>query len=268
MAAGVLLLCAWLSVGAQDTTTGSAILAPGMIQAMKDIKLGMSVAGRVDGVLVREGRRVRQGQVLMYLDRQAEDLEVQRRKLLLQDNSRLLELRSKEAVLLTQVASLRPLLATGAVSRKQLEDEEMALGTVAAERKALEMGKQREQVELELAVDAYERRHLRSPISGMVTKVVPRQGESVGAHEPLIHVVDVSRVRFVGNVPAAQGGRLREGSKVTIRLGVQDASPSRQARVVFVSPVADPASGLVEVIAEFDNPDGSVRPGIMGRLVF
>ena len=36
-----------------------------MIQAMKDIKLGMSVPGRVDGVLVREGRQVRQGQILM-----------------------------------------------------------------------------------------------------------------------------------------------------------------------------------------------------------
>ena len=143
---GVLLLCSWAVVCAQNSTVGAAILAPGMIQAMKDIKLGMSVPGRVDGVLVREGRQVRQGQVLMYLDRQAEELEVQRRRLLLKDNARLLELRSKENVLITQVASLSPLLATGAVSRKQLEYEEMALGAVAAERKALEMGKQREQV--------------------------------------------------------------------------------------------------------------------------
>jgi hypothetical protein len=37
--------------------------------------------------------------------------------------------------------------------------------------------------------------------------------------------------------------------------------------VVFVSPVADPSSGLLEVIAEFENFDGSVRPGISGRLL-
>jgi multidrug efflux pump subunit AcrA (membrane-fusion protein) len=38
--------------------------------------------------------------------------------------------------------------------------------------------------------------------------------------------------------------------------------------LVFVSPVTDPSSGLVEVIAEFDNADGVVRPGITGRLLF
>jgi multidrug efflux pump subunit AcrA (membrane-fusion protein) len=37
---------------------------------------------------------------------------------------------------------------------------------------------------------------------------------------------------------------------------------------VFVSPVTDAASGLVEVIAEFDNADGSVKPGVSGRLIF
>jgi RND family efflux transporter MFP subunit len=251
------------SVGASGAT---GVLAPGVTQAMKDIKLGMTVAGRVDGVLVREGARVRAGQVLLHLDRQTEELEVQRRRLLLQDDSRLQELRSKEVVLAEQVNALRPLLTSGAVSRKQMEDEEMALGAVVAERKALEIAKQREQVELDLAVEAFERRHLRSPIQGTVTKVVPRMGESIGAHEPLVYVVDTSRVRFVGNIPAAQGALLRVGAQVTLRLGAESGI-TRTARVMFVSPVADPASGLVEVIAEFDNPDGSVRPGIMGRLV-
>lgn len=256
-----------VGVGAQDKPS-AAVLAPGMTQAMKDTKLGMSVAGRVDAVLVREGQRVRAGQVLLHLDRQAEALEVQRRKLLLQDTSRLQELRGKEVVLKTQIESLRPLVGTGAVSRKVLEDEEMALGTVMSERKALEIAKQREQVELNLAQDAYERRHLRSPIHGVVTRVVPKTGESIGAHEPLVNVVDVSRVRFVGNIPAAQGARLREGAKVKIQFGAQDSNLSRTAKVVFVSPVTDPASGLIEVIAEFDNADGSIRPGVMGRLAF
>ena len=248
------------------TGGASAVLAQGVTQAIKDIKLGMTVAGRVDGVLISEGQRVRQGQVLLYQDKQAEELEVQRRRLLLQDNSRLNELRNKEVVLTEQVGSLRSLLSTGAVSRKQLEDEEMSLNAVVAERKALEIGKQREQVELEMAIEAFERRHLRSPINGIVTKVVPRTGESIGAHEPVVHVVDISRVRFMGNIPVAQGALLRVGAQVKLRLGV-DPGITRNARVTFVSPIADPASGLVEVIAEFDNPDGAVRPGVTGRLV-
>ena len=218
-------------------------------------------------MLVREGSRVRQGQLLMHLDRTLEELEVQRRRLLVEDRARLEELKQKEKTLIQQVESLRPLLATGGVSRKQAEDEEMVLGAVIAERKALEASKQRERVELALAQEAYERRHLRSPIDGVITKVALRVGESVAPHEPLISVVDTSRVRFLGTIPARTGTKLQVGAMVKIEL-VQDGQPrSRLARVVFVSPVTDPSSGLIEVIAEFENADGSVRPGISGRML-
>lgn len=252
-------------VAALPSTSSIAI---GVTQAVHDVKLSMTVAGRIDAVLVREGARVRQGQLLMHLDRALEALEVQRRQLLLDDNARLQELKLKEATLMAQVAALRPLLPTGGVSRKQLEDEEMSLGAVSAERKAIEASKARERVELALAQEAFERRHLRSPIDGVVTKVALRVGESVGPHEPVISVVDTSRVRFMGTVPARGGVPLRVGSTVKIELGQEATSRSRTAKVVFVSPITDPSSGLVEIIAEFDNPDGAVRPGISGRLVF
>lgn len=239
---------------------------PGVTQAMRDVKLAMTVAGRIEAVAVREGDQVRRGQVLLHLDRALEDLEVRRRRVLLDDNSRLLELREKEKTLQSQVQSLRPLLESGAVSRKQLEDEELALGAVVAERNALEAAKKREQVELDLAIESYERRHLRSPIHGVVSKILLRLGESVGPSEPVVHVVDVSRVRFMGTLPSQAGSRLKVGQSVTIKLGTDMLT--RQARVVFVSPVTDAASGLIEVIAEFDNSDGSVRPGISGRLQF
>lgn len=249
-------------------TTAAVLSAAGVTQALRDVKLSTTVAGRIDGMMVREGSRVRQGQLLMHLDRSLEELEVQRRRVLFEDRSRLEELKQKEKILMEQVASLRPLLAAGGVSRKQAEDEEMALGAVVAERKALEASKERERVELAQAQDAYERRHLRSPIDGVITKVALHVGESVGPHEPLVSVVDTRRVRFMGTVPARTGTKLQVGATVKIEL-VQDGQPrSRLAKVVFVSPVTDPSSGLIEVIAEFENADGSVRPGISGRMLF
>lgn len=242
--------------------------APGITQAIRDLKLGLPVSGRVEGLFVREGDRVKPGQLLMHLDRTLEDLEVRRRQMLLQDDSRLRELLAKESTLTQQVAALRPLVEAGSAPRKQLEDEELVLGAVSADRKALEAAKRREQVELDLAVETFERRNLRSPIDGVVTKIVHRLGESVSPNEASIHVVDVSRVRFLGTVPWQLASRLRTGSAVSVRVGQDDGARARPARVVFVAPVADPASGLVEVIAEFDNQDGSVRPGVAGRMQF
>jgi RND family efflux transporter MFP subunit len=246
----------------------SGYSAPGVTQALRDVKLSVTVPGRIESMLVREGSRVQQGQLLLHLDRTLEELEIQRRRLLVQDRARIDELRMKERTLSEQIHALRPLLITGGVSRKQFEDEEMALGSVSAERKALEAAKEREQVELLLAQEAFERRHLRSPISGIVTKLAAREGESIGPSEPTITVVDTSRVRFIAAVPAAASQRLRTGASVRVELGQEVQVRQRVAQLVFVSPVTDPSSGLVEVIAEFDNPDGSVRPGITGRMLF
>ena len=255
-------------VAAPAVAPVSGLSAPGVTQALRDVKLSVTVPGRIESLLVREGSRVRQGELLLHLDRALEELEIQRRRLLVQDRARIDELRMKEKTLGEQVQSLRPLLQTGGVSRKQFEDEEMALGSVNAERRALEAAKEREQVELLLAQEAFERRHLRSPISGIVTKLAAREGESIGPSEPTITVVDTSRVRFIAAVPAAWSQRLRTGLSVRVDLGQESQLRPRTAQVVFVSPVTDPSSGLVEVIAEFDNPDGAVRPGITGRLQF
>ena len=246
----------------------SAQSAPlGITQALKEVKLGMTVAGRVDEILVREGMRVRKGELLLHLDRSLEDLEVKRREVMLEDVAKLEEMRIRERMLTEQVSHARVLLESGGVSRKQVEDEELALQTASAERKALEYAKRREKVELELAREAYERRHMRSPIDGVITKILPRVGESVPQNEPIVNVVDISRVRFNGTFPAASANKLRAGNVVTIRIQQEGKVLTRQARVSFVSPVADPSSGLVELIAEFDNPDGSVRPGMSGQIV-
>jgi RND family efflux transporter MFP subunit len=239
----------------------------GITQALSEVKLSLTVAGRVDAVLVREGSKVRKGDLLLHLDRSLEELEVRRRALMLADSAKLEELKKREKTQEDQVSDARKLLQSGGVSRKQVEDEQLTWQSTASERKALEFAKRREQVELDLAKEAFERRHLRSPIDGVVTKVIPHVGESVAQNEPVISVVDVSRVRFNGTFPAAGSSSLRVGDTVSIKIHQDNDTLIRQANLVFVSPVVDPSSGLVELIAEFDNLDGSVRPGMSGQIV-
>ena len=243
------------------------IPAPGVTQALREVKLSMTAAGRVEGLFVKEGDRVRKGDLLIHLDRTSEELEVQRRQLMLEDLARLEELKAREKTLTEQVAFAKELFSSGGLSRKQLEDEELAMRAVMAERQMLEVAKRREEVELGLSREAYERRHLRAPFDGVVTKVGYRVGESVAAHEPVLVLVDVSRVRFLSAVAPGAAARLKNGQVIGVQLGLGSATKDRRARIVFVAPTADPSSGLVEVIAEFDNPDGAVRPGITGHLM-
>lgn len=262
-----LLAAVWLlAAGFNAWAAPEEVLGPGFTQALKEAKLSLTVNGRVEGLMVREGDRVRRGDLLLHLDRTTEELEVRRRQLLLQDTARLEELRLREVTLAQQLGSARDLLANGTISRKQFEDEELTVRATVAERQALELAKQREEVELQLSREAFERRHLRAPQDGVVAKINFRVGESIAPHEPVLVLVDVSRVRFLSAVPPAAAARLKPGLTVSVLLGTDARAVVRRARVSFVSPTADPASGLVEVTAEFDNPDGSVKPGVTGRL--
>jgi len=238
----------------------------GITRARLDLKLSLPVAGRVELLAVNEGDRVRKGDLILSLDKTLEALEVDRRKLLLDDVAKLGELRQREAVLREQVANVRGLLETQVVSRKQVEDEEMVYRDVLAQLGGLEMAKKRERVEHELAQEALARRILRAPADGTIAKIHFRVGESLAANEPAVGLVDISRVRFVGTLPASAVARLAVGMTARLALSRDGDEIVRQARISFVSPLTDAASGLVEVIAEFDNADKAVRPGIAGQM--
>jgi len=242
-------------------------LAPGITQAIEFTKLSMTVGGRVEGIKVREGTRVKKNDLLLYLDCAKERLDVKRNKLIVADNVRLQALQERQNTLEKQVAAVEKLLESEAVSRKVAEDETLALQAVIAEKNALVMAKKLEKVELELARNAYDKCHMRSPIDGIVSRVMIHIGESIAPNEPVIEVVNVSRVRFIGTFPESGEQQLRKGQKIKIKVGLHDTAFVRDALVVFVSPVTDSASGLVEFIAEFENADASVRPGVAGQVV-
>jgi RND family efflux transporter MFP subunit len=255
-----------LSLAAFASPVSAQLVINGITRARVDLKLSLPVAGRVEQLAVSEGDPVRKGDVILSLDKALETLEVERRKLLLDDVSKLVELRQREAVLREQVASARSLLASQLVSRKQVEDEEMVLRDVLAQLGALESAKKRERVEYELAQEALARRILRAPADGTIAKINFRVGESLAANDAAVSLVDITKVRFVGTLPASAAARLSVGMAGRLVLAREGGEIVRQARISFVSPLTDAASGLVEVIAEFDNADKAVRPGIAGQM--
>jgi len=261
-----LIVTLLFAVAALAGPASSQVLVSGFTRAGVDLKLSLPVAGRVEQLMVTEGDRVRRGDVILALDTGLELLEVERRKLLLEDVAKLAELRQREAVLREQVASARSLIEKQVISRKQVEDEEMIHRDVAAQLSALEMAKKREKVEFELARETLARRILRAPVDGTIAKINFRVGESLAANEPAIILVDSTRGRFVGTLPVSAAGRLSVGMTMRLMVSQTGGMILRQARIAFISPVTDAASGLVEVIAEFDNADKAIRPGVPAQM--
>jgi multidrug efflux pump subunit AcrA (membrane-fusion protein) len=56
------------------------------------------------------------------------------------------------------------------------------------------------------------------------------------------------------------------GEELTIEMSAPGGPVTLNGTVVFVSPVVDPASGLMRLKVRFRNADGRVRPGVAGML--
>jgi multidrug efflux pump subunit AcrA (membrane-fusion protein) len=81
-------------------------------------------------------------------------------------------------------------------------------------------------------------------------------------------LVDTRRCYFICNVDARVGHTLRPNQTVALEIEAGSSVALLDGRVHFVSPVVDPASGLLKVKVVFENPDGQIRPGVSGQMFF
>jgi len=240
----------------------------GITEPIMDVTLSLTVEGTVSEIFFKEGAQVKKGQVILELDNALERLEVQRRKLLWESKAELESAEARVATLRSMVESTRDLFkSTGSVSKEELDKLELEYALAVAEQKGTSIAEERERIEYQMAIQTLAKRRLKSPIQGTIIKLLLEVGETCEPEQPLVQVVDTSRSRFVCNVEEWVGRTLSKGQSVDLKIRTGSQSLPKKGTIVFVSPVVDPASGLLEVKAEFDNKDGAVRPGISGVML-
>lgn len=271
----ILFLLFALSWGINGWDIASAAETPdeklsisGITEALWDVTLSLSVSGTVVDIFFREGAYVEKGQVILDLDKEIEELEVARRKLIWESKAELESANAQVITLKTQFESNQELFrATKSVSREEVEKRELDYKLAVAEKKRLEAEEERQGIEYQMALENVRKRSLKSPISGIINKLFLDVGESCETEQPLVQIVDVSRCRLVCNMEEPIGRSLRKGQSVDLNIRTGDTTLLKKGTIVFVSPIVDPASGLLEVKAEFDNRDGKVRPGVTGYII-
>lgn len=241
----------------------------GLTQCLRDLSLGFPVSGRIAALPVQEGSVVNAGDVLAHFELVAEELEVERRRLVWQSEAELNAAIARAATAATQANAARAIFNQNrGISREELENKELASALAAAEVLRLRNAKLIEHVDFRMAQEMVARRILRAPSPGVVTRIIRQVGESVQVNETAIRLCDISKILFVVNLPIAVLGSLEAGrpARVVVQAGAE-AVPV-EGRVIFVSPVADAASGLVEVKVELEsNLAAGIRPGLQARLL-
>jgi len=219
-------------------------------------------------ILVEEGDEVKKDQILLEFERQAEELDVEMRQKIADEMESIENAKQRELALKDLWEDAKNAFkSTKTLSREEVRRREISYLTTIADRIRLEITKQRELIELKLAQVALENQIIRSPIDGRVLQIFLREGETAGTGDSLLRLVDTRRGFLVGDVEEPIGRAMERGQIVPIQVQTGATVLRTKGTIVFVSPIVDPASGLMPVKVEFMNEEGLIRPGISGSIL-
>jgi membrane fusion protein, copper/silver efflux system len=104
-----------------------------------------------------------------------------------------------------------------------------------------------------------------SRYGGTVLERFVTEGQRIDANTPLYTIADLTRVWVVADVYAMDAARVRAGDAATF---VPDAPGARAhaGRIDFVYPTLSDETRTLKVRMELDNADGSLKPGLFGRV--
>lgn len=215
------------STRADDSTT------LGYTEPYRLITVSAGEAGVIGEVLVKEGDRVKQGQVLAKLDTAvlAAELEIARAE------AKLAGTRRERVAELSQQTRVTP------------EESEKAATDVTV--------KQAQVRKIEAMIEA---RTMRSPVEGVVTEIKRDPSESVSVSSPhVLTVVQIDKLAANLFLTPDRTEALQAGDQLELLL--LDSQTRIPATVDFVSPITDAASGTVRVKFTIDNTAGKLRSG-------
>jgi len=113
-------------------------------------------------------------------------------------------------------------------------------------------------LELEL-----EKTRIVAPFDGIVARRYVRAGERVASGDRLFWVTATGPMRVKFTLPEQYIGKVTRGAEIGVTAA---GEKDRRAKIVQVSPVVDPASGTIEVVAELLGPAGELRPGMTAQV--
>lgn len=241
-----------------------ADLIEGFTEPYRSVEVAAPESGTIEEIPVRQGQLVKKGDVLAVLDRDLlqASLEIAQAKA---ESTAKLEAAKIELQLKQRRLDNFIRLGKGNSSNEETErakaDADLARTQVVAAEEELKLSTldvKRIQVQLD-------RRTIRSPLDGVVTRLHREVGESVPPTDPKVAtVVDLNRLRVVFHPPTRLAESLSPQSTVPVRLLRTDTIV--QTEIEYVSPVTNADSGSVRVEVILDNTNGHYRSGMRCSL--
>lgn len=225
---------------------------PGSVEASVSSRVASEIAGLVAEVPVREGDRVKKGELLARLSERSLELSLRAAQ------AQLEEAEARQKLAERNYERARELSASGIFSRQQLDD-------AMFEFRAWQGRIDQLRAEIDRIRYEQERCSIRAPFDGVVISRHTQVGQWLKVGDPVAEVLSLEELEVVVNVPERHYRTVREGTPARLTL---DAFPGRllRGRVNAVIPRAEPQARTFPVRVRIGNDAGRIAAGMLAQV--
>jgi RND family efflux transporter MFP subunit len=245
----------------------SVFVASGPVVVENQVDVSALREGPVVTILAEPGTQVHQGQLLAKLDDRQISVDVEGAAARVRSiEANLKNWQAETKVLKSDRARAEKLYEAQVIPKEELEHvqykEEADEYEVQREAESLNNAKAT-QKSLELERD---KTNIVAPFDGIVARRYVRVGQKVSIGDRLFWVTAMAPLQVKFTMPERLLGAVRKGQIVSVASA--DVSPAAQhsAKVIDVSPVVDPSSGTIEVLAQIEGAAADLRPGMLATI--
>ncbi len=243
-----------------STRSQSLMVYEGFTEPRHDIMVAATEIGRLESVTIELGDHVKAGQVIGSLEDALQASSVRIATLQSEMTGELNAAKAEADLHRSRVASLRQLAAEGMARPDELTRAETDFRIATARYVAAEEQLTLRKLELDRYQLQLQRRKIRVPMDGVISKIFHKPGEYITPGDPaVVRLLVMDKLFAVFNVPVEDTTVVKVGAPVRIYL--RSNSTTLDAEITSIAPDIDGESGTVQVRVELDNADGALLAG-------
>lgn len=209
----------------------------GTIEADDLVAISSELGGRIVALNIREGQRVRKGQLIGKVDMEAVEKQI--------------------VELETQLDLANELYER----QKRLWDQE-----IGSEVQLLQAENNKERLEksLETIKVQLNKADFFAPISGVIEMVNLKQGEVAAPGAPIAMILNTQKVKIAADVPETLISAVQKGARVAATIPA--LGWEKEVRITELGRTIDPTNRTLKVEAEISNPNGLIKPNLLTTM--
>lgn len=230
-----------------------------LVEPKQLVKLASAIQGTIKAIPVVRGQAVKAGEVVVSLESDVEEAQLAAAKLRADTDA---IVKGKAAELDAAVKKLtRARQLVNVISAQRIEEAETAAELARQAHDQAKFEQQVATIDVQRLKATIERRMIRSPVDGVVTRVDMHAGEYADPQIPILFIAEIQPLRIEVYLPASAYLDVRAGQPIEI-LPKAPIGGRYVATVATKDPFIDSPSGTFQITVLLPNADGAIPSGI------